>query len=185
MYHDIKLKSEKIKSDYDVTLDDFKLHLNIASNYEDPPKFTFDDGKKSSLIAADLLNLKNMKGIFFVITGLIGRKDYLNKREINYLSDKGHIIGSHSHSHSSFDVLSDKKAEEELIKSKKILEEITGSKIFDFAFPGGKKKNHHTSLAKKIGYKNIYTSYESYNKTNAGCFPAPRAGAFWRMPRND
>jgi peptidoglycan/xylan/chitin deacetylase (PgdA/CDA1 family) len=60
---------------------------------------TFDDGGKSALHAADALAQRGWFGHFFVITGRIGERTFLDAAGIRYLHRSGHIIGSHSHTH--------------------------------------------------------------------------------------
>ena len=62
--------------------------------------FTFDDGGISFLtIIAPILEKYNQKGIFFISTQYIDTPLFLTKKQIKELRERGHIIGSHSHSH--------------------------------------------------------------------------------------
>ena len=58
--------------------------------------FTFDDGGASAPIAADLLESRNWRGLFFVTTNLIGTRGFLTPSQIRDLDARGHVIGSHS-----------------------------------------------------------------------------------------
>ncbi len=60
---------------------------------------TFDDGGKSALYASDQLAQRGWRGHFFIVTGLIGHRTFLNAAAIRHLRQCGHLIGSHSHTH--------------------------------------------------------------------------------------
>jgi peptidoglycan/xylan/chitin deacetylase (PgdA/CDA1 family) len=60
---------------------------------------TFDDGGKSALHTADELSRRGWSGHFFIITGRIGERTFLDAAGIRYLRRCGHVIGSHSHTH--------------------------------------------------------------------------------------
>lgn len=161
MYHDLKKSQYDVRSDYDITISDFREHVLQAKKYETLPTFTFDDGYKSFLIAASILDSCDMKGIFFIVTNNIGLPDYLTKHEIRKLISSGHIIGSHSHTHPNFNTLENNQVRSELRTSKSILENICNQPITAFAFPGGKYKKWHTLIAMEEGYNKVFTSFES------------------------
>jgi len=60
---------------------------------------TFDDGGTSALHAADELSRRGWTGHFFIITGRIGERTFLDAAGIRYLRRCGHVVGSHSHTH--------------------------------------------------------------------------------------
>lgn len=62
--------------------------------------FTFDDGGVSAVRpTADILERFGWRGHFFVTTGTMGTPGFLTPSQARELSDRGHIVGSHSHSH--------------------------------------------------------------------------------------
>jgi peptidoglycan/xylan/chitin deacetylase (PgdA/CDA1 family) len=71
---------------------------------------------------------------------------YLTKDEINYISNLGMIIGSHSEKHNLLSRLTIKEQNKEIKNSKKFIESITNKKCNFFCFPyGGKNSyNKHT-----------------------------------------
>jgi len=60
---------------------------------------TFDDGGKSALEVGDELARRGWRGHFFIITGRIGERTFLDAAAIRSLRRSGHIIGSHSRTH--------------------------------------------------------------------------------------
>ena len=62
--------------------------------------FTFDDGGVSALHpTADILERFGWRGHFFVTTAALGTPGFLTAPQARELSDRGHVVGSHSHSH--------------------------------------------------------------------------------------
>jgi peptidoglycan/xylan/chitin deacetylase (PgdA/CDA1 family) len=161
MYHDLKSSTRDLGSDYDILVSEFERHVRLAARCEEPPLFTFDDGYKSGLDAARILQESGLKGIFFVISGRIGMPGYLDEEDIRKIARSGHEIGSHSHSHPMFDRISDDRIADELTTSRRILEALLGTAVTKFAFPGGKYRSSSPGLACRLGYKQTFTSFES------------------------
>ena len=162
MYHDIKQNKSDLKSDYDISVAQLEEDVLVAKNGGVPcPVFTFDDGNKGSLIASSMLQENGIQGIFFIISNKIGDQGYLNHKEIVKIYRDGHVIASHSHNHPMFNKLSDESVNFELSRSKEVLEDMISDKVTKFAFPGGKRKKHHSTIARELGYEEIFNSFES------------------------
>ena len=130
---------------------------------------TFDDGGKSAMFISKKLDELGMKGHFFITTSMIGNKFFLNQEEIIDIAGRGHIIGSHSHTHPNiFKSLSKKNMLYEWIKSKEILEEIIGSEINSCSIPGGDADKKTYSTASEVGYKFIFNSDPSLSLSKKG-----------------
>lgn len=103
-----------------------------------PIMISFDDGYKEQFtIAAPLLKKYGFKGVFFVTTDAIGGGRMLNKKQIKYLSDQGHIISNHTFQHLNLANLSDSALSIQVVRSAKRLEAITGKEIKYLAYPYG------------------------------------------------
>lgn len=62
--------------------------------------FTFDDGGMSALHpTADILERHGWRGHFFVTSAALGTPGFLSSAQARELHARGHIVGSHSHSH--------------------------------------------------------------------------------------
>mgnify|MGYP001314418087 CR=1 FL=1 len=120
---------------------------------------TFDDGYKSDILYALplLLNYK-AKAIFFITIDFIGKDGYMNWDDIIILQSSGMEIGSHSLTHPNFNDLTKVQMDEEFYLSKNFIEEKIGVKISSFSFPYGSYTNKAIDLARKAGYKFLYTS---------------------------
>src|SRR5262245_32110687 len=114
-YHDVCAPDESATSIYTLTPEGFALHLwsirrsvgenRIRTAYSgvdwDLPVFlTFDDGFLGMYTrVAGMLEENGWHGHFFIITDRIGAPGFLNESQIRELRQRGHVIGSHSHSH--------------------------------------------------------------------------------------
>ena len=101
---------------------------------------------------------------FYIITELVGKKDYMNWDNILEMSNYGMEIGSHSCSHPNFTLLTSKKQFYELNDSKKILEDKLGKNISSFSVPNGTYDKKVITTAFEVGYKNISISKPGLNK---------------------
>jgi peptidoglycan/xylan/chitin deacetylase (PgdA/CDA1 family) len=135
------------------------ITLNDLAANSSGTLLTFDDGGKSAIRIADYLEQHSLRGHFFITTGMIGQKCFLDKNEIIDLYERGHIIGSHSHSHPNvFRALKYKEMIEEWSESKKILESILQTKIDSCSVPGGDANRATYKAANECGYKYVFNS---------------------------
>lgn len=126
--------------------------------------FTFDDGGKSFYsVIAPILEKYGYKGLFFITTKYIGTNTFLNETEIRDLHKRGHIIGSHAHTHEHLYTLSDKQLEEEWKISTEILSRILGEKIKYASIPNGDTSKRVLHYAKRYGIEHVYTSEPTTN----------------------
>lgn len=120
---------------------------------------SFDDGGASSMKIADELESRGHRGIFFITTSILGTPGFLTEKNVRELFDRGHTIGSHSHTHPNvFRSLSYKDMLFEWRESKKILEQITESKITVCSIPGGDASDNAYTSAVESGYSKIFDS---------------------------
>lgn len=167
MFHDV-LSDSCTKSgfqkpgarQYLLNSDKFKSIIESALQTTSNVLFTFDDGGVSFIqVIAPILEHFNQKGIFFITTSRIGTPGFLSEKQIVDLSNRGHIIASHSHTHPldisklSYDVIVD-----EWTKSKNRLERITGIPITYASVPGGAVSKKVIKAMIQSGYSEIYTS---------------------------
>jgi peptidoglycan/xylan/chitin deacetylase (PgdA/CDA1 family) len=112
-----------------------------AAKLMEPPKpaglvaLTFDDGPSTERTpyVLDVLKAKGIKATFFLQGSHAERYPDLVRR----IRDEGHVIGNHSYSHPHFRDLSPQQAEDEIVRTNRILEQITGTKPVLFRYPFG------------------------------------------------
>lgn len=135
-----------------------------------PVMITFDDTDlEQYTVGAVEMEKYGFKGVFFIMTIAIGRPKYMNKEMIKDLSDKGHVIASHTWDHHRVDRYKDQNEIEErgvkkivndwdqqVLKTKEKLEAITGKPVEHFAYPFGIWNHKAIPELEKRGYKTAF-----------------------------
>lgn len=122
-----------------------------------PPKpvmLSFDDTRVEHFtIAASEMNKYGFKGVFFIMTIGIGKKNYMTSEQIKALSDNGHVIGCHTWDHHKVKTFQDNDWNKQIDQPKQELEKITGKTITYFAYPYGLWNDSAIGELKKRGFK--------------------------------
>jgi peptidoglycan/xylan/chitin deacetylase (PgdA/CDA1 family) len=164
----------------DRTVVTFSALLNALGGKKPlPPRsvvLTFDDGYGDFWSdALPLLQLYNFAATVFVTTGWVrdavdratkpppGRM--LSWAEIQELAKSGIEIGSHSHSHSQLDQLTNEELRAELVGSKERLRERLGVEVLTTAYPYGYSSARVRRAVRQAGY---YGAAAVRNRTLAG-----------------
>jgi len=119
---------------------------------------TFDDANRSDVTCASILRSRGYSALFFVPTDYLDRSERLAKADVAELSRQGMGIGSHSHHHVQLVHLSESQLDDELRRSKGILEDIIKLPVEHLSFPGGAYNARILAAARKAGYRYFYTS---------------------------
>ena len=175
-YH--RIENNKAPSDYNVTIPIFKEELKMLadSGYHTilpdqlydyltkgtplPPKpfmLTFDDTRVEHFsIAAPEMEKYGFKGVFFVMTIPIGRPNYMTTEQIKELSDRGHVIGSHTWDHHNVKQLKEEDWPVQIGKPNEKLQAITGKPVLYFAYPFGVWNDAAVEAIKKYSFKSAF-----------------------------
>ena len=117
---------------------------------------TFDDGTLSHLEPVlHMLWERDMPGEFFINPANVGRHGFLSWNELRGMASAGMSVQSHGYSHRYMDDLDDKSVADELLRSKKTIEDRIGQPVTVFAAPGGRVNEFVAALAKRVGYKAV------------------------------
>lgn len=132
---------------------------------------TFDDALRSlRTAAAPILKDFAIPWAFFAVSDWCekghpwGPDVVLSWREIEALAADGVHVGSHSATHADFGKIPPAEAEEELIRSRDMIERRLGFAPTTFAIPLGQSMNWTPTagaLARKAGYQVIYAQAET------------------------
>lgn len=181
MYHDVythDLKESGFLRErdlpYKMKADAFEEQVKVISAYcktTGVPKeyvvFTFDDGGKSFYdVIAPILEKYGYKGMFFITTKYIGTDTFLNEDEIRDLHKRGHIIGSHAHTHEHLYTLPDQQLEEEWKYSTEILSRILGEDIKYASIPNGDTSQRVLYNTRRHGIEHVFTSEPTTKVSN-------------------
>ena len=184
MYHDIKTEPQ---NNFDVLLKDFCAQLDwlkengyktltakdcigyIAQGEPFPEKsvlITFDDGYSGIYnYAMPELKKRGMKATFFLTSSMIGvlttTYPHVMPEEVKEMAaDELFEIGSHTVSHANLYELTPEERKSELEDSKKALEELTGKKIWAFAYPYGNYNEEIIEAVRVAGYEIAFAVQE-------------------------
>ncbi|MBX3241836.1 MAG: polysaccharide deacetylase family protein [Chitinophagaceae bacterium] len=127
-------------SGYQTVLPD-QLYDYLTKGTPLPPKpimITFDDGVVDQYtIGAPELKKHGFKGVFFIMTISLGRSIYMSKEQVKGLAEEGHAIETHTWSHQNLKKYQPEDWDEQIVKSCKQLEDITGKPVRYLAYPFG------------------------------------------------
>ena len=178
MYHDIAAPAQRdsvgfpgpLAARYKLAPEAFESHLDalgacgarpgvVAGGSLPPAALTFDDGGASALAAAAALERRGWRGHFFVTTGRIGSPGFLDVAGVRELSERGHVVGSHSHDHPAY--MGRLTAEDVLLqwtRSRDVLAEALGDPPRIASVPGGHVSEAVIDGAARAGYEVLMTS---------------------------
>lgn len=120
--------------------------------------FTFDDGHASNEWAARRLADAGGSGDFFVNTTTVGTPGFLSWPALRDMAAAGMSIQSHGHHHRYLDELSQAEVDDELRRSKSLLEDRLGLPVELFAPPGGRVSPGLPAAAARAGYAAVCSS---------------------------
>jgi glycosyltransferase involved in cell wall biosynthesis/peptidoglycan/xylan/chitin deacetylase (PgdA/CDA1 family) len=179
MYHDVLDGSNREPSGwtgraadrYKLALPAFEQHLDVIAagvgivgllgEDGDGPDvaITFDDGGSSALLIADVLERRGWRGHFFVTTSRIGTPGFLDAEGVRALVRRGHVVGSHSHTHPTYLAqLSVSALRQEWERSRDVLDELLGAPPVIASVPGGMYSTEVGRAAERAGYRLLLTS---------------------------
>lgn len=174
MYHDIVTRSDKTSGFQNDSAFMYKVDATIfekqVMDANDDVIFTFDDGGFSFLThAAPILEKYGKRGVFFISTKYIDTPGFLSSEQIIELSKRGHVIGSHSHSHpSNMAVLSKDELSYEWQESVRILSDILGRPVSIASIPNGYDSKDVIGTAYAAGITELHTSNPTTKINNRG-----------------
>ncbi len=130
-----------------------------------PVVLTFDDGFADFFKdALPVLKRYNFTATLYVSTAFIeGTSRWMRHeretarlmltwKQLAEISKSGIECGAHSHSHRQLDTLPNPVARDEILQSKRLLEDHLGQEIFSFAYPYGYYTARIRQLVREVGY---------------------------------
>ncbi|WP_256301975.1 polysaccharide deacetylase family protein [Haloarchaeobius salinus] len=175
LYHDIvspeNAASSGVVTDgswrYKLDPERFRTHLETIDDSPFTPStltetqtkqavyLTFDDGGRTAMRAAELLEEYGFRGNFFIITDRVNESGYLTWDEIKQLNAAGHLIGSHTCTHAN--LLTSDDVDKELRVSKQAIIDRIGT-CEALSIPKGAYDRSVFKSAWDAGYTYLLTS---------------------------
>lgn len=157
-----------------ITFEDYELYRQgLLTLPRKPIIITFDDGHTEMVgTALPVLKEFNMKAVVFVLgdrsiryaewdeENVDNGSPLMTADQILQLKKEGFEIGAHSMTHPNLTDLPFTSLKEEIMGSKKAVEDLLGEEIISFAYPYGGVNKEAESLVEKAGFKygcGVYT----------------------------
>jgi peptidoglycan/xylan/chitin deacetylase (PgdA/CDA1 family) len=103
-----------------------------------PVMLTFDDATGPQVTnGVPELDKYGFKGVFFIMTVVLGRPDYMTKDQVKQLDQQGHVIACHTWDHHMVTKYKGDDWKIQVEKPRALLETITGKPVKYFAYPFG------------------------------------------------
>jgi peptidoglycan/xylan/chitin deacetylase (PgdA/CDA1 family) len=124
-----------------------------------PVILTFDDGYKDfATTAAPVLAAEGMTATAFVVGDFVNSPGYMSATQIRQVRGLGMTIGAHTMDHVDLTRLPPALARAQIEGSRRVLEELTGATIDDFAYPFGRHNDSVDRMAAEAGFRDAVTT---------------------------
>lgn len=138
--------------------DFFKILENKMPSPPKPVLLTFDDGYIDNYTTVmPLLKKYNMPATLFLSTGLVETERYLNWDQVKELAKAGWDIQPHSITHSRLYMLSPEKQYEEIMESRRVIEENLGTVADVYCYPYGEFNQTTLNILKQNNFRYAFT----------------------------
>ena len=119
---------------------------------------TFDDGPDGHFTPQilDILKKYHAKATFFILGSVADE----NREVLKRIDEEGHVVASHSWSHSNFTKISKSKAIDELKRTNDLIKEVIGKSNSLFRLPYGAFNDNVLATVADQGFHNIYWSID-------------------------
>jgi peptidoglycan/xylan/chitin deacetylase (PgdA/CDA1 family) len=149
-----------------------EIHRTLSAGRAVPDGWvgiTFDDGNASDYRhALPVLQRHGFRATFFVCGERIDRE--LTAAHLRELHGAGMHVGSHAMRHRFMTALDAAEERDELVTSRRTLEDVLGVPVVHFAPPGGRWSGRTRGALREAGYVAVSTSRYGFNASNTPKF---------------
>jgi peptidoglycan/xylan/chitin deacetylase (PgdA/CDA1 family) len=131
---------------------------------------TFDDGTEDQyLYAWPVLRQYGLRTTFYIATGLIGRPGYMTWMQLRELVASGIVaVEAHTVSHADLTRIDRADATQEIVESRRVLEDALGIAVRDFAYPFGAHDAWIEQAVRAAGFVDAVTTRYQWGRTLDG-----------------
>jgi len=144
-----------------------QLESRLISGHSIPSRYavvTIDDGRESTMAAAELLSKYGFNATFFLTRDCcLVKPGFIRAPQIQELRGAGFSVGTHGTTHKIMTRMSTDACVNELRESKEWLEDVLSERVRYMSAPGGYVNSHVLSLAYSHGYTLVGTCREQMN----------------------
>jgi peptidoglycan/xylan/chitin deacetylase (PgdA/CDA1 family) len=128
----------------------------ITEGAELPPRpflLTIDDGNLDNYLNAfPIMQKYGFTGTLYLVSNYVGADGYMDVEQVLEMHKAGWEVGSHSLNHFDLTKIGPDRARDEVIRSKKVLEEMLGVAVLTFAYPFGAYNAAAMDYVRTAGY---------------------------------
>lgn len=143
-----------------------ELYAYLTRGEKLPPRsvvITFDDGYRDTYeVALPVLKQYGFKSVLFIPGMQVGKR--LSREELLEMKAAGMEIAAHGFYHRSLGVLSPREQEEEIRKSKEILDQTLGQDTRFFCYPNGSYNQETLRILRETGFVMAFTMEPGWAK---------------------
>jgi peptidoglycan/xylan/chitin deacetylase (PgdA/CDA1 family) len=145
---------------------------------------SFNGGYDDAYIAAQHLNGKGLKGVFFITTDKVGTEGFLDWRQVKKMHDWGMEIGSGGVTGASLLSSGEYYVRDEIFRSKQIIDEKLGQPIITFAYANGAYNDSVKAIVEEAGYLFARSSNDGSRYSGDQFFEIPTLRVFFPAGAN-
>ena len=152
---------------------------------------TFDDGYDAICpMFLEHLAPRGIPVLVFLVTGYVGRENtwdlslgrrsatHLSWSQIVEMSRHGASFGSHGVTHVDLTRAGPKKLEDEIVESRRVIQERTGKDVHSFSYPFGRYNPVVSRVVEKAGYQGAFSLYPQHSNERVDRYALRRNGVY-------
>jgi peptidoglycan/xylan/chitin deacetylase (PgdA/CDA1 family) len=133
-----------------------------------PVVITLDDGYADLYTNAfPILAAHGFKAVAYIVSGFVGRWAYVTAAQVVQMDQNGIEIGDHTVDHANLARSSYASTMFQLVDSKRMLENLVGHPVLDFAYPSGQFNAQTVAAVQRAGYDTGVTEIASVDHSVA------------------
>jgi peptidoglycan/xylan/chitin deacetylase (PgdA/CDA1 family) len=123
-----------------------------------PVVITLDDGYADLYTNAfPILTAHGFKAVAYIVSGFVGRWAYVTAAQVVQMDQNGIEIAAHTVDHANLARSSYASQMYQLVDSKRMLENLLGHSVLDFAYPSGQFNAQTVAAVQRAGYDTAVT----------------------------